>query len=272
MCITFFYINPDKNGKFKLVLVMNRDEFHKRPTSISSWENDVLAGRDQEPGREGGTWLGINKSGFVGLLTNIYTGKQSPGAGRGFLVIDYLEGNQDPQEYLRCLSMNKALYSPFNLVLFKPDGDTYEGQYYCRGHPGCVVDQSVGPMDLERGCHGLSNHPISCPYRKTIAGNEKFQQIILDHLNNREKLIEAAFDMMTDNTSHHPDDQMIKQGGPESPMASYHEKLACVNVTISEKGYGTRVTTLILVDRDNQVTFIERQLQTGQETVHEFSF
>ena len=34
---------------------MNRDEFFKRPTAKSEWTDEVLAGRDQEPGREGGT-------------------------------------------------------------------------------------------------------------------------------------------------------------------------------------------------------------------------
>ena len=52
MCITFVYIGSDSD-KFKLVLVMNRDEYYKRPTSQSDWEGNILAGRDQQPGKEG---------------------------------------------------------------------------------------------------------------------------------------------------------------------------------------------------------------------------
>ena len=69
----------------------------------------------------GGTWLGINRQGHIGLLTNIYSGKSSPGAGRGFIVIDYLN---DPkaEEYLNDLALSKVTYSPFNLMLFEPKG------------------------------------------------------------------------------------------------------------------------------------------------------
>ena len=76
MCITFFYIskNPSKD-KYKLILIMNRDEFLKRPTSRSNWQEKILAGRDQVPGKEGGTWLGVNDKGHIGVLTNIYTGQ-----------------------------------------------------------------------------------------------------------------------------------------------------------------------------------------------------
>ena len=73
---------------------MNRDEFFKRPTSKSDWTDDVLAGRDQEPGREGGTWLGINSKGCIGFLTNIYAGKHQSGAGRGFLSLTTYAADQ----------------------------------------------------------------------------------------------------------------------------------------------------------------------------------
>lgn len=99
MCITFLYVSENPCDKYKLILAMNRDEYFRRPTSKSFWQDQILAGRDQEPGKEGGTWLAINKQGQIGLLTNIYTDKISPGAGRGFLVIDALT-QQDPETYL----------------------------------------------------------------------------------------------------------------------------------------------------------------------------
>ena len=91
-------------------------------------------------------------------------------------------------------------------------------------------------------------------------------------MNNEEKLIKELFDMMSDKTSHFPDNQMIKQGGEKSPMEPYHPKLACINVDISERGYGTRVTTLIMVTSDNNVTFIEKNTLTNDEKLHTFKF
>ena len=98
------------------------------------------------------------------------------------------------------------------------------------------------------------------------------KSIIENHMNNEEKLIKELFDMMSDKTSHFPDNQMIKQGGEKSPMEPYHPKLACINVDISERGYGTRVTTLIMVTSDNNVTFIEKSTFPHDETMHKFKF
>jgi uncharacterized protein with NRDE domain len=52
MCITFFYTNPNpKHGEFSLILIMNRDEFIERPTQQASWRDEILAGRDMQPGK-----------------------------------------------------------------------------------------------------------------------------------------------------------------------------------------------------------------------------
>ena len=77
MCITFFYVNPAPTvGSFRLVVAFNRDEALDRATEPVKWKDGVLCGRDMTPGKEGGTWLGISRSGRVGMLTNITTGKR----------------------------------------------------------------------------------------------------------------------------------------------------------------------------------------------------
>ena len=250
---------------------MNRDEFLKRPTSKSSWQEGILAGRDQEPGKEGGTWLGMNAEGDIGLLTNIYAGKHQPGAGRGFLVVDFLK-TRNVENYIDNLSKSDTAYSPFNLVLFELRGAEYSAQYYCRGHKDCVINESYGPCKLQSGCHGVSNHPIHLPYRKTQHGLEKFENIVNQHSHvSEEVLTEDLFNLMSEKQSFHPDDQMIKQSGQNSSMVPYHEKLACINVDLSEIGYGTRVTTIILVDAMGNVKFVEKDLQTNETNVHSFS-
>ena len=98
------------------------------------------------------------------------------------------------------------------------------------------------------------------------------KNVIENCIQDERKLTDALFDVMADKSCHFPDNQMIKQGGENSPMAPFHPKLACINVDISEKGYGTRVTTLILVDNDNNVTFIEKCALTNYKTVHKFKF
>jgi len=59
MCVTFIALNPSTDGeRYKLIIVNNRDEYYLRPTSKLTWENGILAGRDEEdPTR--GTWFGV---------------------------------------------------------------------------------------------------------------------------------------------------------------------------------------------------------------------
>ena len=90
----------------QLILAMNRDEFVNRPTSPASERGGLVAGWDEQPGREGGTWLAMDTvTGRLGLLTNIFTGGlvDKDAKGRGFLVLDWLRGDQTAMEYLESL-------------------------------------------------------------------------------------------------------------------------------------------------------------------------
>ena len=59
---------------YPLLLAANRDEFFARPTDPARfWPETphLLAGRDLE---QGGTWLGIKRSGRIAALTNFRDG------------------------------------------------------------------------------------------------------------------------------------------------------------------------------------------------------
>ena len=162
------------------VMLVSRDEFLARPTSPSSWREGVLAGWDMQEGREGGTWLAMDRStspastprqGRLGFLTNIFTGGvQEAGArGRGFLLTDWLRGEESAAAYLARLATSTATYSPFNLVLLEPRGAGYaawrwgwvevegEGPRYTRGKAGHTPD--CGPVEASQGVIGVGNHP-----------------------------------------------------------------------------------------------------------------
>ena len=88
----------------------------------------IVAGWDQQEGREGGTWLAMDKKGRLGFLTNIFTGGviDSKAAGRGFLVLDWLRSDTRAEEYLGRLAQDSRKYNPFNLVLLEPLGEAYQ--------------------------------------------------------------------------------------------------------------------------------------------------
>ena len=69
MCILFVAVNQHKD--YPLIIAANRDEFFKRGTAESHiWDSEqgIIAGKDLQAG---GTWMGINKQGYIASLTNI---------------------------------------------------------------------------------------------------------------------------------------------------------------------------------------------------------
>ena len=269
MCITFFYVNqqPLKAG-FRLILAMNRDEFYARPAKTLSWTEDgkALAGFDMTPGKEGGTWLAVNKAGEIGFLTNISTGTvEQSGKGRGMLILDYLK-RDDPSnfaatDYLRCISMEKVIYNPFNLTLISPqkEGGNFDINYYCRGKLGHVVD-SMGPTTLENpedGVFALSNHPLPRPFLKTQEGKKAFKELVegpLNDISKKSELKEAIFGILTNKDKHMDDQQLRSQCGHDYA----EEKLKAVSsIFVDTPVYGSRTQSIVLIDHDWNLEFSE---------------
>ncbi|XP_070292978.1 transport and Golgi organization protein 2 isoform X6 [Salvelinus sp. IW2-2015] len=123
MCIIFFKFDPRPASKnaYRLILAANRDEFYNRPTKAADFwvsNSEILSGLDLEEGKEGGSWLGINKRGKLAALTNYLEGRPNPDAqGRGFLVSNFLtDQSQDSYSYLKRVSSERHLYNGFNLL------------------------------------------------------------------------------------------------------------------------------------------------------------
>ena len=281
MCITFFYVNPAPTvGSFRLMVAFNRDEILGRVTEPMKWKDGVLCGRDMTPGKEGGTWLGISRSGRVGMLTNITTGKFTlkNAKGRGNLVIDYLQGDDlTAVKYLERVAGSSAQYSPFNLCLFEPRRDgsrAYDAHYYCRGVEGHPV-QSEGPQPIPSGVTGLSNHPRSRPFQKTAFGEKLMKQVVSEvapSASMKPLLISRLRAVLMNGEKRYPDAQMASQCGGDEALV---RDLSSIFVTAPERNYGTRMQTIVLVDYDGNVTFeenscISRDTESWERRVEEF--
>lgn len=95
MCIALL---TTAHPSYALIVLNNRDEYILRPTSKPHWwskgHQQILSSRD-ELRSEGGTWLGITRTGKFAILTNykekIYAGAKS----RGVIVNAWLTGSND---------------------------------------------------------------------------------------------------------------------------------------------------------------------------------
>jgi len=159
MCLIVFAYNV--HPSYRLVLAANRDEFYERPSSSADFWKDypqVLAGRDL---KEGGTWLGITKSGKYAAVTNYRdpSSLKSDSLSRGRLVSSYLTGNQNPDKYLKNISSQVDKYDGFNLLL-GDDNNLF------------VFSSRSDMQKLKPGIYGLSNHLLDTNWPK-VARSKK---------------------------------------------------------------------------------------------------
>jgi uncharacterized protein with NRDE domain len=252
MCL--FLVALDAHPFYEIIIAANRDEFYDRPTrSAEFWDErpDILGGKDL---RGGGTWLGLTKGGKIAAITNF----RDPAAlkdnapSRGELVSTYLKGSYDPREYLSELTGRADLYNGFNLIA----GHSKEIHWYS--------NYGEGPKKIEPGIHGLSNHLLDTPWPKVVRGKAKLEKIVEDQ--GRIDPVDV-FEILQDNLK--PDDKDL----PDTGVDLEWERILSP-IFISSPSYGTRSSSVILIDRKGQVAFFERNFSAsseGEKTL-EYSF
>jgi uncharacterized protein with NRDE domain len=227
-----------QHPRYRLVVGANRDEFYDRPTSAAGFWVDapgVLAGRDL---REGGTWLGITREGRFAALTNFRDSgsTRSEGPSRGHLVGRFLLGDEPPDAYLARVARNRDQYNGFSLI-------TYSGDALCY-----YSNREKRVRVLPPGVYGLSNHLLDTPWPKVTRG----KQVMTELLAEADRLIpEALFDLLADRNV--AGDQELPATGVGIDQERWLSSLF-----VSSAVYGTRSSTVVLLDRQGEVTFLER--------------
>lgn len=235
MCLIF--ISLDQHPSYKLLVAGNRDEFYNRPTQPADYWSDntgLLAGRDLEAG---GTWLGVTTTGRISMLTNYRDPKNIDPAAptRGRLVADYLEGTLKADVYLRQLDASGIRYNGFNLLAGTADKLFYYSNYH--------RDVEL----LAPGFYGISNKLLETPWPKVVKGKQKigpaFSRPSID--------VNEIFDLLYDDVTA-PTEQL-----PETGLPLDRER-ALSSMFIKAGNYGSRCSTVIAVDRDDNWLFAER--------------
>ncbi|WP_010650270.1 NRDE family protein [Oceanobacillus massiliensis] len=241
MCLINFQLND--HPKYKLIIAANRDEFYNRPTAAAAFWNDspeILAGRDL---LQMGTWLGITKTGRIAALTNYRNPDlEEPGKySRGEIITNYLISNQSPEAYLNALRAKRGDYSGFNLIV----GNSEALFYY---------NNMEDKFDLiPNGTHALSNHFLNTPWPKVVKG----RTMLREYSNSHDTVeIEKLFEIVAD--AEEAGDNDLPQTGITLDL---ERKLS--PLFIQTPDYGTRTSTILLIDKNDQVTFVERTWDKG---------
>jgi uncharacterized protein with NRDE domain len=232
MCLIVFAWRPSHAQP--LIVAANRDEFYARPTQpLGRWIDapHVFAGRDLEAG---GTWLGLGGDARFAALTNIRNPGQPLGRrSRGDLVAQFLVGGQPVAEFLLEVAGRASEYGGFNLLL----GTAKTLHYLNASDPQ--------PRQLSEGVYGLSNAGLDTPWPKLL----KARNALAAQLHDPQP--ETLLAMLGDN------EQAPTAELPDTGVGLATETLLS-SVFIASPNYGTRASTVVIVNADGSRRIIER--------------
>jgi uncharacterized protein with NRDE domain len=244
----------EAHPRYRLVVAANRDEFHERPTApAAKWPppDDIIAGRDL---RAGGTWLAMDRARRFGVITNFRElQRPDPNApSRGSLIPNYLRGQGGPEQYLAKLEPRARDYSGFNLLL--ADG---ESLWYASNR----AEPFARP--LPPGVYGLSNERLDTPWPKLRRVRRRFDPWLASA---KEGSKEELFAILADTTQAGVDEQLPKTG-----LSPEWEQLLSSPFVLNE-GYGTRCSTVVLLERTGVMSLSERRFNPEGLAVGETEF
>jgi len=235
MCLIFFSYNMHETCR--LVLAANRDEFYDRPSiPLDFWKDMpyILGGRDL---RGNGTWMGITRTGRMAAITNFRdpASIKTDAPSRGLLVSNFLAGSESPECYLEPLRIIGDRYNGFNLLV----GDI-SGLF-------CYSNRGDGIQKISPGLYGLSNHLLNTPWPKVKKGRAELKPVLAK----KEIDVEAVFQVLG-NREYPPDSEL-----PDTGVGLAWERMLSPLFVASEI-YGTRSSSIILMEKTGKTTFIER--------------
>jgi len=247
MCIIL--VAHHAHREYPLVIAANRDESYARPAAAAArWPDhpDTFAGRDLELG---GTWLGLNRNGRIAAVTNYREGRRAPRAprSRGLLVSEYLVGTDPAPAYLERVRATADQYNGFILIA----GSVKALYWYSNRGP---LPQRIAP-----GIHGLSNHLLDTPWPKIRRSREVIQALLYAP----EAELEAGLFALLGDRSPAADGEL-----PDTGVGIERER-ELSPVFIAGERYGTRASTVILVHRNGEVLFAEKQFDARGEALGE---
>ncbi len=214
--------------RWPVLLAGNRDEFHARPTAaLARWSEPqwqhIIAGRDLQAG---GSWLGLSEQGRLAVVTNIrcMDPPLTDAPSRGALVTSMLDGSglDGSGANTNICAQDLNHYNPFHLLHVDAHG---VGRHMTNRPEGEITP-------LCNGLFSFANEAKSdiCARRDSL--HQQVEAFIRNGSDNPGTLL-----------------NILRQKQSNIPGAR-------PNFLVGS-GYGTRATTLIMIERDGTGLMIE---------------
>lgn len=238
MCLIAFAYKV--SSEYPLILIANRDEFYDRPTQKAHYwcgegENKILAGKDL---KAGGTWMGVGKNGKWAAVTN-YRDMESIKVNaptRGNFVPQFIKSKSSAHQYLLELKKEASKYNGFNLLL----GDSSGVFHYSN------VSDTI--TKIQPGVHGVSNALLNTPWPKL----NRAKKMLENSIQNNDFSKTTLFSLLNDETKAQ-ENQL-----PNTGLSKELEK-ELSSIFIDIDNYGTRCSSLLLIDKNEKIKFVERR-------------
>ena len=239
MCLVALRWLPDT--EWPLIVAANRDEFYQRASAPAHhWPQNpgLFAGLDKEAG---GTWMGIHTRGRFAVVTNFMQPDEIGTVSRGALTYNFLTGDQLAREYLDSLQETSKDYAGFNLLIADDTGLWYFTNRSRTTTNGNSLQQ------LPPGTYGLSNHLLDTPWPKLLRLKKGFIRA------NEKPPPDVATLMALLQDDWQPEETDL----PDTGVGIEQERLlgSCF---ISSRAYGTRTSTVLILDRDGRLGWHEQ--------------
>lgn len=241
MCVIAFAWNL--SPRFRLALIGNRDEFYARPSAPAArWADNpaIIAGRDLQAG---GSWLAVSPGRGAAAVTNLRMADPGGRAlSRGALPVRFLD---DPVSFTDRVAGTLDQYRPFNFLGFS-------------GRRAHYLSNATGhaPRTLAPGLHHLSNGALGEPWPRAL----RLQEALAAWLAQGEGGdLEPLFAAMRSPLLP-PDDAL-----PDTGIGIARERLLGAPF-IATPDYGTRTSSVLLLDHDFRGLLVERHYAHGERT------
>lgn len=227
MCIL---LTSSAHHEYPFILISNRDEYFKRPTSSVQLHDNIVSPFDLAKSSHG-SWIGVTKTGRIGVLVNYQESKTDDSKNnlkfsRGSLVKDFLESKLGPKEYEEELFENHSeeLKSVGGFSFLFGDLEIVNGKI-CPlrivSNRGVTSEIFLPPNDKDvvrnenddeilvrerKSYIGLSNSLFLEPWPKVLIGENLLNNLVMNSTCenwSEQKLIKELFKLLSYNSIKH---------------------------------------------------------------------